>query len=220
MFHKDRPIKNYTRRLYLSIFALAVFTLTLISFFKFGVFEQDEIAEYQLRVRPKLSTLAINPNWNELKYYQKTITKKKFLQDIQSVYSEGESWKLAAKIKSNYVDLKTKGNNSIRIFFSEKNSNLKTPRFWRKADELPKLIRSTSKPLKDISIAIDPGHIGGEWAKMEGRWYQINTSGIEIKEGELTLEVAKRLKQKLGNLGARVELVRSEKRPVLSLIHI
>ena len=83
MFHKDRRIKNYTRRLYLSIFALAVFTLTLISFFKFVVFEQDEIAEYQLRVRPKLSTLAINPNWNELKYYQKTITKKK----ISSRYS-------------------------------------------------------------------------------------------------------------------------------------
>ena len=80
MFHKDRLIKNYTRRLYLSIFALAVFTLTLISFFKFGVFEQDEIAEYQLRVRPKLSTLAINPNWNELKYYQKTITKKNFFK--------------------------------------------------------------------------------------------------------------------------------------------
>ena len=217
MFHKDRLIKNYTQRLYFSIFALAVFTLTLISIFKFGGFEQDEIAEYQLRVRPKLSTLAINPNWNELKYYQKTITKKKFLQDIQSVYSEGESWKLAAKITSNYVDLKTKGNNSTRIFFSENNSNLKTPRFWRKANELPKLIRSTSKPLKDISIAIDPGHIGGEWAKMEGRWYQINNSGIEIKEGELTLEVAKRLKQKLGNLGARVELVRSENKPVNQL---
>ena len=74
MFHKDRLIKNYTQRLYFSIFALAVFTLTLISIFKFGGFEQDEIAEYQLRVRPKLSTLAINPNWNELKYYQKTIT--------------------------------------------------------------------------------------------------------------------------------------------------
>ena len=115
MFHKDRLIKNYTRRLYLSIFALAVFTLTLISFFKFVGFEQDEIAEYQLKVRPKLSTLAINPNWNELKYYQKTITKKKFLQDIQSVYSEGESWKLAAKINNNYVDLKTKGSSKYDI---------------------------------------------------------------------------------------------------------
>jgi N-acetylmuramoyl-L-alanine amidase len=94
---------------------------------------------------------------------------------------------------------------------------LKAPRFWRKADELPKLIRSTNKPLSNISIAIDPGHIGGEWAKMEGRWYQINNSGIEIKEGELTLEVAKKLKQKLEKLGAKVELVRSEKRPVNQL---
>ena len=53
--------------------------------------------------------------------------------------------------------------------------------------------------------------------KMEGRWYQINNSGIEIKEGELTLEVAKKLKQKLEKLGAKVELVRSEKRPVNQL---
>lgn len=217
MFDKDQLIKNHTRCLYFFILAFTVFSLILVLIFKIGVFEQDEIEEYQLKVRPKLSTLAINPNWDNLKYYQETISKKKFLQEIQSVYSEGESWKLAAKINNNYVDLKTKGNNSTRIFFSKKNSNLKAPRFWRKADELPKLIRSTNKPLSNISIAIDPGHIGGEWAKMEGRWYQINNSGIEIKEGELTLEVAKKLKQKLEKLGAKVELVRSEKRPVNQL---
>ena len=217
MFDKDQLIKNHTRCLYFFILAFTVFSLILVLIFKIGVLEQDEIEEYQLKVRPKLSTLAINPNWDNLKYYQETISKKKFLQEIQSVYSEGESWKLAAKINNNYVDLKTKGNNSTRIFFSKKNSNLKAPRFWRKADELPKLIRSTNKPLSNISIAIDPGHIGGEWAKMEGRWYQINNSGIEIKEGELTLEVAKKLKQKLEKLGAKVELVRSEKRPVNQL---
>ena len=217
MFDKDQLIKNHTRCLYFFILAFTVFSLILVLIFKIGVFEQDEIEQYQLKVRPKISTLAINPNWDNLKYYQETISKKKFLQEIQSVYSEGESWKLAAKINNNYVDLKTKGNNSTRIFFSKKNSNLKAPRFWRKADELPKLIRSTNKPLSNISIAIDPGHIGGEWAKMEGRWYQINNSGIEIKEGELTLEVAKKLKQKLEKLGAKVELVRSEKRPVNQL---
>ena len=217
MFDKDQLIKNHTRCLYFFILAFTVFSLILVLIFKIGVFEQDEIEEYQLKVRPKLSTLAINPNWDNLKYYQETISKKKFLQEIQSVYSEGESWKLAAKINNNYVDLKTKGNNSTRIFFSKKNSNLKAPRFWRKADELPKLIRSTNKPLSNILIAIDPGHIGGEWAKMEGRWYQINNSGIEIKEGELTLDVAKKLKQKLEKLGAKVELVRSEKRPVNQL---
>ncbi|MBT17092.1 MAG: hypothetical protein CMO59_14100, partial [Verrucomicrobiales bacterium] len=167
MFDKDQLIKNHTRCLYFFILAFTVFSLILVLIFKIGVFEQDEIEEYQLKVRPKLSTLAINPNWDNLKYYQETISKKKFLQEIQSVYSEGESWKLAVKINDNYVDLKTKANDSTRIFFSKKNSNLKAPRFWRKADELPKLIRSTSKPLSNISIVIDPGHIGGEWAKME-----------------------------------------------------
>ena len=107
MFDKDQLIKNHTRHLYFFILAFTVFSLILVLVFKIGVFEQDEIEEYQLKVRPKLSTLAINPNWDNLKYYQETISKKKFLQEIQSVYSEGESWKLAAKINNNYVDLKT-----------------------------------------------------------------------------------------------------------------
>lgn len=196
------------------------FLLTLIvflSYFLKPIFTKSEIADYQLKVRPNISTLAINPDWKELKKYQRTITKRKFLHQIQSVYSEGQSWKLGAKVGDSFVDIKTRGNNFIRVFFSDEETDLKSKRFWKKANELPKLINVKKRPLKNLKIAIDPGHIGGEWAKMEGRWYQINNSGIEIKEGELTLGVAKKIKQKLDKLGANVVLVRSDIRPVNQL---
>ena len=93
----------------------------------------------------------------------------------------------------------------------------KGPRYWRSSNELPKLSDPANKPLEDLIIAIDPGHIGGRWAKMEGRWYQVNNSGIEIKEGELTLKIAKILKEKLEPLGSTVNLVRTNNNPVNKL---
>ncbi|MEZ5304369.1 MAG: hypothetical protein R3F11_27565 [Verrucomicrobiales bacterium] len=69
-----------------------------------------------------------------------------------------------------------------------------------------------------MHIALDPGHIGGRWAKMEERWYQIG-GGIPVQEGDMALRVAALVKPMLEDLGARVSLVRdktepaSEKRP-------
>ncbi len=73
---------------------------------------------------------------------------------------------------------------------------------------------ATQRPLEGVKIAIDPGHIGGEWAKMEERWYQIDGAGTEVKEGELTLAVAQVLKPQLEALGAVVTLVRENHEPV------
>ena len=63
-------------------------------------------------------------------------------------------------------------------------------------------------------IAIDPGHIGGTWAQMEERWYQIKNKGTQVKEGELTLTTARILKPMLEKLGARVWLVRRDLEPI------
>ena len=59
-----------------------------------------------------------------------------------------------------------------------------------------------------MRIAIDPGHLGGSYAKMEARWFRIGSSR-PVEEGEMTLIVAKLLKQRLEAMGAEVWLTRS-----------
>ena len=78
--------------------------------------------------------------------------------------------------------------------------------------------RTSRQPLRKnrspvSKIAIDPGHIGGEWAKMEERWFIVGT-GTPVQEGDMTLHVANLLKPRLEALGATVSLVRDKLEPV------
>jgi hypothetical protein len=67
--------------------------------------------------------------------------------------------------------------------------------------------------LSGIKIALDPGHIGGDWAKMEERWFK-SGDAVPVEEGEMTLRVAKMLAAKLRGLGAIVSFVRDKPEPV------
>ena len=202
---------------YKFIIGCLFFIFLLFVIYKRHSYNKQEITEEQLTLRESISILAANPNWNLLKYYHKTISKKNFLEQIKTVYSEGDAWKIIAKIGEDFVDIKTSKNNFTRVYFSNNNSYSTGPKYWRSSNEMPKLSDPANKPLEDLIIAIDPGHIGGRWAKMEGRWYQVKNAGIEIKEGELTLKIAKRLKEKLEPLGSKVNLVRTNNNPVNKL---
>jgi len=68
------------------------------------------------------------------------------------------------------------------------------------------------RELDGLKIALDPGHIGGAWARMEERWFQVGDSK-PIQEGDMTLQVAKILARKLRKLGAKVSLVRDKAAP-------
>ena len=179
--------------------------------------EEAEINTDQLRMRNNLSTLAIDPDWSELEKYQKRITKERFLEELENIYSEKDAWKLAVRVHSEYADIRAKGNKILRLYFGRSDHVPRDLRYWRVAEELPRNTNLEKEPLKYLKVAIDPGHIGGEWAKMEGRWYQLNGKGIEIKEGELTLSTAKLIKQKLQSLGAEVILLRDKHEPVTKL---
>ncbi len=85
------------------------------------------------------------------------------------------------------------------------------PRLWRPAKSLPKA--KSDKPLSDLRIALDPGHLGGKWAKMEERWFQVDDTK-PVTEGDMTLRVARMLAPKLRSLGAKVFFVRNSTQPV------
>ena len=72
--------------------------------------------------------------------------------------------------------------------------------------------RDRDKPLSGLKIALDPGHLGGKWAKMEERWFQVGDSQ-PVQEGDLTLRVARLLATRLRDLGAKVSFVRNADEP-------
>lgn len=86
---------------------------------------------------------------------------------------------------------------------------------WRSAQELPP-ITNPAKPLANMRIAIDPGHLGGAWAAMEERDNMISQK-FRVCEGVSTCIVADLLSQSLRQLGAEVMITRRGSQPATSL---
>jgi hypothetical protein len=69
--------------------------------------------------------------------------------------------------------------------------------------------------LAGLRVALDPGHLGGKWAKMEERWFQVGDTK-PVTEGDLALRVSRMLASRLRKLGATVLFVRNSTQPVTS----
>ena len=65
------------------------------------------------------------------------------------------------------------------------------PRWWIAADAVPD-DDGGAGPLAGFHIALDPGHLGGTWARMEERWFKIGDAP-PVQEGDMTLRVARLL---------------------------
>jgi hypothetical protein len=94
-------------------------------------------------------------------------------------------------------------------FASDQSVQKPIPRYW----SIARAGATEEKPLTALRIALDPGHLGGVWAKMEERWFQIGSS-LPVTEGDMTLRVADLLAPRLRDLGAQVDFVRSSPEPV------
>ena len=81
-------------------------------------------------------------------------------------------------------------------------------RYWRTAEEIALQRGDGDLPLAGLHIALDPGHIGGQWAAAEGRQFRITEDDFYVREGELVLAVAELARTKLRALGAKVTLLR------------
>ncbi|MFO1519595.1 MAG: N-acetylmuramoyl-L-alanine amidase [bacterium] len=162
--------------------------------------------------QPKLSALAAAPHWSALEVYQETITREDFLKLLQTVYAQDQDyqkyitvfprWALIRKNDSDPKDF-------FKLRFAADRSGVKSVSHTESATRKV----SGGLPLAGLKIALDPGHLGGEWARMEGRWFQMEFQP-PILEGDLTLQVAKRLERRLQELGAEVYLVRQNSDPL------
>jgi len=164
-----------------------------------------------------ISVLGTPPRWKVLEKYQETITRDEFKRLIEQVYC-------THGLPANMIAV---GDDSARIlmhrqpetyftlrFAPNDDSVKRVPRLWRPARVLPPA--SQEKPLAGLRIALDPGHLGGSWAVMEERWFQVENS-LPVTEGDMTLKVARIVAQSLQQLGARISFVRNNTEPVTPL---
>lgn len=161
-----------------------------------------------------LGVLGAHPRWSVLEHYQETITRDEFAHLIYNVYcTHGFAPDL---IELNTDTARILTNRESQEFFTlrfAKDDALRNPvpRLWHPAKSLP--AAKGDKPLGGLRIALDPGHVGGEWAKMEERWFQVGNTQ-PVQEGDLTLKVAQLLAPRLRELGAKVSFVRNSNEPV------
>ena len=162
------------------------------------------------------SGLFSTPNWLELNDYQSTISRALFLRLIDGPFTLTPEWREWFEVGADDVKIRTspEPGEVFRLRFAPEGLESPPPRFWRDPSQLGPA--PADKPLQGLKVAIDPGHIGGSWAKMEERWFQI--PGFQpVQEGDMTLTVAQLLKPQLEALGATVTLVRDKLEPVTEL---
>lgn len=154
-----------------------------------------------------LADLALPPDWSELERFQRTISRETFLHRLQAIYTKDDSWKKWIIIDE---EKKTASLGDFTLFFSDSDQNPPGAIFdWQTRSELSP---HRSLPLAGLHIALDPGHIGGDFAALEDREYV--WEDVIIREGTLTLRTAEVLAPMLRERGAKVTLVRSELSPV------
>ena len=153
---------------------------------------------------------SIAPEWSSLDSFQNRVNRTDLERLLTRVYCPRATWRKGwVELKEEEVWIrKSKAlDDWYKLSFGDGNQRCKSK------DSVP---QSGSKlSLQGLTIALDPGHIGGDYSKMEGRHFSIGESP-PVKEGNLALTVAKILQKKLIDVGAKVILVREENRPVSS----
>jgi N-acetylmuramoyl-L-alanine amidase len=158
--------------------------------------------------------LADSPNWKALSKFQKTITHDEFEQLLRGVYCTHGISDEFIRVDSDAACILTDrdAQSWFTLRFARSDRDRQTPpRFWRTPRAVPR--RKQAGVLTGLKIALDPGHIGGAWAKMEERWFK-SGEAAPVEEGEMTLKVAQLLAERLRALGARVSFVRDKTEPV------
>jgi hypothetical protein len=163
-----------------------------------------------------LSPLAPKPDWASLEAYQKTISRGEFARLVNGVYSfDGAFW--------NYCDV---SDERVVVFSDEAKKHPVFTLHFASSESarapLPYKYKThavstdPAKPLAGIKIALDPGHIGGEWAKLEARWFQLGDDP-PVMEGNLAFTTCQILAERLEADGATVVWSKTKLEPVTNL---
>lgn len=173
----------------------------------------------------RLSPLGQPPDYDRIDGFEEAIDRDRFERLLREVYAPQGGWQPFISFRGNppVADFKTHVPPggipmlSTDIFHwplrcATSAATAKTPpRYWRSRPDLPPSPED-GQPLAGIKIALDPGHLGAGWARMEERWFTIGDAP-PVLEGEMTLRVARLLADRLRALGATVFLTRDGGEP-------
>lgn len=155
-------------------------------------------------LQAEVTQLGSMPDWEELNVFQEQISRAEFCDALENVYCPREEWWRAWIVV---------GEDAVRVRKQAGKDDWLSIRF-RKVDQKPRESSTGNlKNFNELIIAIDPGHIGGEWSQMERRHFHLGTDH-PVKEGDLTYQVAQRLQQKLEQAGATSSIIRQSGLPV------
>ncbi len=161
-----------------------------------------------------LSIMGEAPDWTELDAFQNSITRSDFEHLLSTIYTARDGWKEWIAIRDDMAQIVTH-EATYELKFAPTNRELPEARYWKYAHEFGPA--PTARPLHGVHVAIDPGHLGGEWARMEARWLVVD-GNPPICEGDMTLQVAFLMVDRLESLGAKVSLVRDNAMPLTKLL--
>jgi len=151
------------------------------------------------------------PRWNKLETHQKTITADTFSRLLNDVYTPDGGLipylRYDAASAALYSTPAQTGSPIFVLTFAESNAPLAT-----------KKIGGKHGPLQGLRIALDPGHIGGAWSRMEERYFLVDRErDWPVQEGAINLYVARLLRDRLDEAGAEVIMVKDSLEPMTPL---
>lgn len=166
-----------------------------------------------------LSPLGQWPDWKTLEGFQQTITHDDFLRLLTTVYAPHGGWEPYIRVDADQAVIRTSNVPLLDLFTLRFAPPGRAVRIqcvdWR---DLRSFNASPppGKPLAGLTIALDPGHLGGRWARMEERSFQVGVAP-PVQEGDMTLRTAELLKPRLEAIGAKVALIRTSDEPATPL---
>jgi len=164
----------------------------------------------------ELSPLAPTPNWFAMDAYQRTITRGEFTRLINEVYSVDGAFWTYCDIDDNRVVVcsdAAKRHPLFTLHFAASESAC-APLPYRYQTQATS--KDPARPLKGIKIALDPGHIGGDWAVLEARYFKLGDDP-PVEEAKLNLITCERLAERLEADGAQIIWAKHSYEPVTDL---
>lgn len=156
--------------------------------------------------------------WRTLNAYQHTLTQTIFRERLKIFSPDGAIYKLMTFHEDDSVSLyQTSAKKELlwRLYFLPADTNNQNDPALSPNRVATYFGASWKQPLRGLTIGIDPGHIGGDWANIEERYFRYG-SHAPVKEGDLTWITAQHLATALQLAGAEVVFTRAEGEPATS----